>query len=593
MTSEFEHSSSRLEEDLRRRRSRCEALAGELSHAVRQLREESADRRLAQLLGRSEELRRSLSEAFDLFSEELPPSSREQTAGSPQAAALRSMVLSLSEGRADTAAGVCAVLLDAAISACSAERGFVALCCPETTEAEIAAARDYETRNLSVAEYAFSRSLLRQVLTSGQPVLAANAAGDPAHSQHDSVRELQLLSVLAVPLLDGSRVVGAVYLEDRRRAGQFGDPELELLTVAGRIAVLQLRLAGRFRWAAPTSPAVFLQGERVDETIVGRAPALLALKREIRKVAASEATVLIEGETGVGKELVAAALHAQSPRHEGPFVAINCAAIPEALLESELFGHERGAFTSAVQTRRGQVELARGGTLFLDEVGELPYALQPKLLRFLQSSEFRRVGGSGAMQADVRVVAATSKDLRQMIEDGRFQDALFYRLHVIPLRVPPLRERATDIPLLAAHFAERFGRAYGRSVELMPEVLERLARYAFPGNVRELQSLVHRLVVRCEDDRVHVEDLPADVAQGGVHRVPLVAPAAGALLEGTPRDMADLRARRQAVRRLLAEQERALVDRVAAECGGNTTEAARRLGLHRGTLHSIRARGRS
>jgi DNA-binding NtrC family response regulator len=260
-------------------------------------------------------------------------------------------------------------------------------------------------------------------------------------------------------------------------------------------------------------------GERAGDDIVGRAPEVRALRDEIRRVAPTDATVLIEGETGTGKELVAAALHSHSVRRDGPFVAINCAAIPENLVESELFGHDKGAFTGAMQAHAGQVEMAEGGTLLLDEVNELPKGLQAKLLRLLQAGEYRRLGGSETRRADVRIVAATSKGLKQLVADGKFQNALFYRLYVIPLQVPALRDRRDDIPVLAEHFASRFAARYGKSIRFAPGALSALQAYGFPGNVRELENLIHRLVVRCEDGWIRAQDLPAEVSSRGQTRV--------------------------------------------------------------------------
>ncbi len=250
--------------------------------------------------------------------------------------------------------------------------------------------------------------------------------------------------------------------------------------------------------------------------LVGRAPSMQRLYRRVEKVAGTDATILITGESGTGKELAARALHALSRRAGGPFVAVNCAAIPEGLIEAEFFGAEKGAYTGADRTRAGTFEAARGGTLFLDEVGELPAALQPKLLRALQERKVTPVGGVREIPIDVRVVAATNRDLAADVRDGRFREDLFYRLNVVPLPMPPLRERREDIPLLMEHFLERTRRRHG--VEIRPlraAVIRRLVDHPWPGNVRELENVVERLVLLAEAGEIHVEDLPGGGGPAG------------------------------------------------------------------------------
>ena len=246
--------------------------------------------------------------------------------------------------------------------------------------------------------------------------------------------------------------------------------------------------------------------------IVGRSPKMRQIYDLIARVADTNATVLISGESGVGKELIARALHQQSQRRLNPFVAVNCAAISEHLVESELFGHERGAFTGAVEMHRGKFELANTGTLFLDEVGSLRLDLQAKLLRVLQEREFERVGGSKTIRTDVRIVAASNQDLRQMVADRTFRDDLFYRLNVIPVHVPPLRDRREDIPLLVNHFLTKYNKAFGRQVQgFTSEALALLTHYHWPGNVRELENVIERLVVISRHRILDVEDMPLDL----------------------------------------------------------------------------------
>src|SRR5438093_3270576 len=236
-----------------------------------------------------------------------------------------------------------------------------------------------------------------------------------------------------------------------------------------------------------------LRREDQFEGIIGGSQSLRDVFAQLKIVAPTDSTVLLLGETGTGKELVAHALHKRSARRDRPFVRVNCAAIPSGLLESELFGHERGAFTGAIAQKIGRFELANGGTLFLDEIGDIPLELQPKLLRVLQEQEFERLGGTRTIRTDVRVVAATNRDLPRMVEEGRFRADLYYRLNVFPVRVPPLRERRDDIPLLIRYFANNYARRTGKQIKSIPkETMDALFRYRWPGNIRELQNLMER-----------------------------------------------------------------------------------------------------
>ena len=246
--------------------------------------------------------------------------------------------------------------------------------------------------------------------------------------------------------------------------------------------------------------------------LVGRSEPMRRVLDQVRKVAATGATVLVLGESGTGKELVARAVHDASPRRDQPFVSISCAAIPETLLESELFGHEKGAFTGAIRRKLGRFELANGGTLFLDEVGEIPAPVQVKLLRVLQERQFERVGGEETVEVDVRVVSATNRDHAQMVRDGRFREDLFYRLNVVPLALPPLRDRPGDVEAIAAHFVARQAPRMGRAVKgISPEALELLRRHRWPGNVRELENVIEQALVFAEGELVSPDDLPEGI----------------------------------------------------------------------------------
>ena len=242
------------------------------------------------------------------------------------------------------------------------------------------------------------------------------------------------------------------------------------------------------------------------DEIVGRSPSLLAVLAKVDRVARTDATVLITGETGTGKELIARAIHSRSRRSEKPLVKVNCAALPTGLIESELFGHEKGAFSGALARRLGRFELANGGTIFLDEVGEMPPDAQVKLLRVIQEQEFERIGGNETIRTDVRLIAATNRDLHRAVQDGTFREDLFYRLNVFPVELPPLRERSGDIPLLVRFFVEKYAVPFDRHVEtIAPETLERLVAYRWPGNIRELQNLVERALILATDTELRIE----------------------------------------------------------------------------------------
>jgi two-component system, NtrC family, response regulator HydG len=278
--------------------------------------------------------------------------------------------------------------------------------------------------------------------------------------------------------------------------------------------------------------------------------------------------VLISGESGTGKEMIAGAIHYNSPRRDGPFVKINCAAITETLLESELFGHEKGAFTGAYRRKEGRFRQAHNGSLFLDEISETSLAMQVKLLRVLQEREVTRVGGDEAVAVDVRIIAATNKDLLAAIQEGRFREDLFYRLNVVSLRMPPLRERSEDVPLLAQHFLERFSGRNRKTIRgFTPQAMDRLLRYIWPGNVRELMNAVERAVVLARSDILTEEDFSTIGETQG--------PSSEAERELEP----------ASGRVSLEEMERATILRTLEETGGNKSEAARRLGITRKTLH--------
>ena len=300
------------------------------------------------------------------------------------------------------------------------------------------------------------------------------------------------------------------------------------------------------------------------ETLIGQSPNMEALLETIQQVAPTRATVLIQGESGTGKELVAHAIHQLSPRNKGPFVAVHCAALSPALLESELFGHEKGAFTGAIERRQGRFELAGNGTLFLDEISEVDPAIQVKLLRVLEDRRFERVGGHEVIQADLRLIAATNKDLSVMVSDGKFRNDLFFRLNVVTVTIPPLRERANDIPLFVRHFLRQFSRENKKQIDdLSPEAMNALMAYAWPGNVRELRNAIERMVVLAHSPRLTLKDVPPAVREAQP------AGAAPELIKGVS----------------LKDVNRQMILAALEANGGNRSLAARQLGISRRTLH--------
>jgi two-component system response regulator HydG len=305
----------------------------------------------------------------------------------------------------------------------------------------------------------------------------------------------------------------------------------------------------------------FSFGASVEEHQKEQAPSMLAgFHAMIRQVAPTDATVLIQGESGTGKELVARAIHERSLRNQGPFVVINCSAYPSTLLESELFGHEKGAFTGAVRRKIGRFEQAQGGTVFLDEIGEIPPPSQIKLLRVLQSQKFERLGGESTVHVDVRILAATNRNLIDEVRAGRFREDLFYRLNVIPIHLPPLRQRGNDIPTLAHHFLKRFAAEQAKPVErFSSEAMRLMMAYAWPGNVRELENSVEHAVALAKEHQVEVKDLPASLAETPLTEV-------------------------NATLTVTASEEKLIRETLEA-CNWNKAEAARQLGISRSTLY--------
>jgi two-component system response regulator AtoC len=364
--------------------------------------------------------------------------------------------------------------------------------------------------------------------------------------------------------------------------------EQEQIRIIVNKAVKQAHLSRR---EARALPAIEGAGKRGEFGLVGMSPEMQAIYSIIKKVADTPSTVLITGESGTGKELVAKALHEHSSRKGGPFIKINCAAIPKTLMESELFGYEKGAFTGATSSKPGRFELADGGTLFLDEIGEIPVEMQVKLLRAIQESEFERVGGIKTIKVDVRLITATNRDLEREIKEGNFRDDLFYRLNVVPLAIPPLRQRSDDIPALVDHIIAKFNDRLKKNVRgISDEAMRVLKLHSWPGNIRELENVLERTILFSTGDSIDVGDLPADLrgeADGPARPLPttqeIVVPVvAAAAIEGRePTGPTSLKAM---VRAETSRVERELIARALDETGGNVTQAAKLLKISRKSL---------
>ena len=409
-----------------------------------------------------------------------------------------------------------------------------------------------------------SRSIAQQVLRDGVAVLASDPAKQPGLAS-DSLIETQPHSVMCVPLVMFRRKLGVVYLDTILAQDRFTRDHLQLVTAIAAIAAVAIENARHFESLANENERL-LADVNIEHNMVGEGSAMQRVYHFISKVAPTDATVLISGESGTGKELAARAIHRNSKRQQKPFVAVNCAALTESLLESELFGHERGAFTGALAQKKGRLEMANGGTLFLDEIGELTPALQVKLLRVLQEREFERVGGTLTIKVDVRVIAATNKNLEHAMDTGEFRHDLYYRLNVVSLEMPPLRERREDIMLLASYFVEKYGARCNRKLKgISAEARACLTAYDWPGNVRELENTIERAVVLGTTEWILPEDLPE------------------ALLETEVAPTRSMTTYHEAI----TQNKKEIIMRALEQAKSDYTEAARLLGIHPNYLQRL------
>jgi len=409
-----------------------------------------------------------------------------------------------------------------------------------------------------------SRTIARQVMRDGTALLASNPAMDPMLATNSMIGS-NPGSVLCVPLMMHKRALGVIYLDTKDLATQIDRDHLQLVTAIAGIAAVAIQNARHIEWLEGENRRL-LEDVNIEHNMVGESGAMKQVYQLISKVAPTDSTVLISGESGTGKELAARAIHQNSKRADKPFMAVNCAALAESLLESELFGHEKGAFTGAITQKKGRLELAEGGTVFLDEVGEIPPTIQVKLLRVLQEREFERVGGTRTIKVDIRLVAATNQDLERAIEQGGFRQDLYYRLNVVSIEMPPLRMRREDIPLLATYFVEKYSAKCNRRVDgITMEARARIRDYEWPGNVRELENAIERAVVLGSSDQIRLEDLPEAILENG-----------GFESEASTK-----------YHDAVAQTKKQIILEAMEQADGNYTEAARRLEVHPNYLHRL------
>lgn len=456
------------------------------------------------------------------------------------------------------------IVLHEAIELGGAERGFLVLV--RGDEYEFAFAENIDWSEVSQPSFEVSRTLIRRVMVEGRPILLRLTQDEPLPSASKSLADIGARSVACVPIVYARKTLGVLYLDGRSPAHSFHAPTERLLELFAAQAAAALENARQHRTRTMALEAaeetIRRQRSEVDlriryEGLVGASEAMQEVYKRLDLIAPTEMPVIVLGETGTGKELAARLVHSRGPRRDKEFVAINCAGLPETLLEGELFGHERGAFTGAERTRPGLFEVADHGTLFLDEVGDMSPRMQADLLRVLQSGEVRRIGGHATIHVDVRLIAATHRNLDDLVRRGEFRQDLYFRLNVLSIRLPPLRERAEDIPLLATELLGRLAPGERPSPRISEGAMRRLQLYGWPGNVRELENVLRRSSV-LETSLIEEEHLPPEI----------LTPGSSTIRPGT-----------------LQQAEDAAIHLAVDVAGGNKTEAARILGIDRKTLY--------
>jgi transcriptional regulator with GAF, ATPase, and Fis domain len=398
-------------------------------------------------------------------------------------------------------------VMDEIVAVTRADKGFLVLL--EGDAPQVRVARNLRGESLEQAVAELSDTILAKVFREKRPIVVSNALHDTEFNSSISVINLRLTSVMCAPLMHQGEVFGAIYVGNNSVVNLFDEKSLELLTVFSAQASLLVQNALHVDALEKRADKLeeALEDKRYGD-IIGSCDGMKEIFKRIDKIAKTDISVFITGETGTGKELIAREVHRRSPRAKGPLVVINCGAIPENLLESELFGHVRGAFTGAVQTRPGRFQLASGGTLFLDEIGEMPMHLQVKILRAIQEKQVTKVGDGKAENVDIRVLAATHRNLEEMVKKGEFREDLYYRLNVVGVHLPPLRDRGEDVVVIANFLMKKYADEFEVKVKgLSPKALTAIRRYTWPGNVRQLENRLKRAIVLCEGGRIEPSDL--------------------------------------------------------------------------------------
>jgi transcriptional regulator with GAF, ATPase, and Fis domain len=411
------------------------------------------------------------------------------------------------------------LMLDKLIELTGADKGFLFLV--DNNLPALHCARNIDREALPIESSGFSDSIVRQVVSTRQPLLISDALHDSEFRLSRSVLDLKLCSVMCVPILARSDLEGVIYLGNDNIVNLFEKNSLEIVSVFASQAGLLLKNALSINELHHHKEELELQLEEIRfGEIIGTSPAMRQVFKRIEKVATTDIGVLIRGETGSGKELIARELHNRSNRVKEPFIALNCGAIPEALLESELFGHEKGAFTGAHASAMGKFQAAAGGTLFLDEIGDMPFSLQAKVLRALETKQVTPVGGTRPISVDIRIVAATHKNLEEAVSKNEFRQDLYFRLNVVTIQLPPLRERGEDIVLIANYLLQRFLKQYESSLKgISSSARTALRSYSWPGNVRELENKLRKAVVLCDGEYIGPDDL--DISEDDIKVLPL------------------------------------------------------------------------
>jgi Nif-specific regulatory protein len=471
-------------------------------------------------------------------------------------------------------------LLELIFSVVPAEHGAIIL--KDTMSDEITSSFGWSRSAPEVQPVSASRTIVQQVLREGLAILRNDVAEDAALQLSKSLIHSGVRSILAVPLSRLQNIFGLVYLDNTNPLQKFDEDHLQLVTAIANLA--SVTLENTLYIERLNNETKRLEAELcLDREMIGESRQMQAVREFIAKVAPINSTVLIRGESGTGKELVARAIHLHSPRKGQPFIPINCAVLSDNLLESELFGHEKGAFTGAVSQKKGKLELAEGGTVFLDEIGEMSPHLQAKLLRALQEREFERVGATRTIKLDIRVIAATNKDLETAMRTGEFRSDLYFRLKVFELIVPSLRDRREDIPLLASYFANKSSQKCNRQIKgVSASARASLLNYDWPGNVRELENAIERAVVMCSSEFILPDDLPDEVIEA---ESPLISSSLPTEQEHPthPVIIGSMMKYHEAMK----EAKRQLIQMAFDQAKGNHFEAAKLLGLHPNNLHRL------